>query len=92
MVPLPPPCPGMLAMSPGIFNSLTLVPDNGFPNKIAPRVPNYKPRNPPFCFFVSFSIVSSIVSSRDLIIFMISLIYLFEIISVFIPDSNVSFE
>ena len=33
-------------------------PVNKFPNKDAPKVPNNILRNPPFCSFVSFLIVS----------------------------------
>ena len=32
-------------------------PDNKFPNKLAPRVPNGILKNPPFYYFVSFLIV-----------------------------------
>ena len=53
------------------------------------------PRNPPFCTFTSSLIVSLTFSvnksdlSRDLTIFVVSFISLFEIISVVIPDPNI---
>ena len=39
---------------------------NMFPNKLAPKVPNKIPENPPFCSFVSFLVVlvNSLESSR----------------------------
>ena len=33
-------------------------PANKFPNKLAPKVPNKMLKNPSFCYFVSFLIVS----------------------------------
>ena len=69
------------------------LPVNRFPNKLAPYVPNNEQRK--FCFFASFLIVSLTPfiykpdSSRDLTIFMISFIYLFEIINVVISNPNV---
>ena len=59
---------------------------NEFPNKLAPNFPNNIQRNPHFCSFASFLIVSLKLfinkpdSSRDLIIFMKSFISLLEII------------
>ena len=67
-----------------------------FPKKLAPNnVYNSKLRNPPFCFYASFSIVSpayfinKLDSPRDLTIFMISSIFSFEIINVVIPDAKI---
>ena len=54
-------------------------------------------RNPPFCYFVLFLVISLTPfinksdSSSDLTIFMISLISSFEIISVVTPDLNIFF-
>ena len=61
---------------------------NRIPHKLAPKVPSSILRNPPFCSFASFLIVSLTPflnkpdSSRDLTIFMISFISSFEIISI----------
>ena len=69
-------------------------PVNKFPNKLAPRVPNNILRNPPFCYFVSFSIVlvtpfnKILESSRACTIFIISFISSFETIKVVFPDPN----
>ena len=55
---------------------ITSLPVNRFPNKLAPKVPNNIPKNPPFYSFALFSIFSltSFINkpdfSRDLIIFM----------------------
>ena len=74
---------------------IVYLPVNKFRNKLALKVPNHIPRNPPFCSFVSFLIVSltdfinKSDSSRDLIIFMISFISSLEIINVVIPDPNI---
>ena len=71
------------------------LPANRFPNKLAPKVPSNIPRNPSFCSFASFLIVSMTPfinkpeSSRDLTIFMISSISLLEIIKVVKPDPNI---
>ena len=65
---------------------------NRYPNKLAPNAPNNISRNPPFFSFTSClivfltSFINKPVSSRDLIIFMISSISSFEIISAVIPD------
>ena len=70
------------------------LPVNRFPNKLAPILPNNKLRNPPFCLFASFLIVSLTPfinepdSSRDLTNFMIPFISSFEIINVVVPDPN----
>ena len=61
---------------------------NIFANKLATNVPNNLLRNPLFCFFVSFLIVSltpsnnNTESSRDLTIFIVSSISSFDIINV----------
>ena len=71
-----------------IFTALTVpspalivpLPVNRFLIKLAPKMPHYIPRNPPFCSFASFSIVSLTPfinnpdSSRDLTTFMISFV------------------
>ena len=63
-----------------------------FPNKLTFNVPNSILRNLPFCFFASFRIVSLTLfnnrpeCSRDLIIFIISSISSFDIISVLAPE------
>ena len=64
------PSPALTVTSPALVVPL---PVNRFPNKLALKVPHDIPRNPPFCSFDPFSIVSltSFVkkpdSSRDLI-------------------------
>ena len=61
---------------------------NLLPNKPAATVPNHILRNPPFCYFASFLIVSLMSSiskpdlSRDLTIFIVSSIVLLQIINV----------
>ena len=78
--------------SPALIASL---PVNRFPYKVAPKVSNNIPRNPPFCCFASFHIVSLMPfinkpdSSSDLTIFMISFISSIEIINVVVPDPNI---
>ena len=68
---------------------------NTFPNKLAPSVPSNILKNPPFCSFVSFSIVlvtpfnKTLESSRACTIFIISFISSFEIIKVVFPDRSV---
>ena len=65
---------------------------NRFPNKIAPDAANDIQRNHAFCSFASFPILSitsffnKLDSSRDLTIFMIALISLFETVNVAISD------
>ena len=82
--------PALIVPSPALIVPLLV---NRFPNKLAPYVPNNEQRK--FCFFASFLIVSLTPfiykpdSSRDLTIFMISFIYLFEIINVVISDPNI---
>ena len=77
--------------SPALLVSL---PDNIFPNKVASNVPNKILRNPPFCFFASFLIVSLTALSinqilQELTMFVISFISLFKIINVAIPDPKI---
>ena len=69
---------------------------NIFPNNLAPKVPNNIPRNPHFCSFASFLIVSLTLffindsgSSRDLTIFIISFISSLEIINVVKSDPKI---
>ena len=89
------PSPAVIITRPGIFEHLTHFPVNRFPNNLAPSAPYDVPRNPHFYSFTSFSIVSLTpiihkpASSRDLIIFMISFISSFEIISVVMLDPNI---
>ena len=70
-------------------------PVNKLPNKLAPSVPNNILKNPPFCSFVSFSIVlvtsfnKILESSRACTIFIISFNSSFEIINVVFPDPNI---
>ena len=58
--------------------AITPLPDNVFPNKLAPNVHNVIPRNPLLCYFATFSIASIATfinkseSSRALIIFISS--------------------
>ena len=65
---------------------------NRNPNKVALKVPNNIPRNPPFCSYGSFLIVSlrpfinNPDYSRDSIIFMTSFITSLEIINIVVPD------
>ena len=47
--------PALIVPSPALFVPL---PVNKFLNKLAPNIPNSTPRNPPFCYFASFLIVS----------------------------------
>ena len=76
---------------------ITPLPVVRFPYKIAPNVPNNMPRNRLFCSFASLSIVSltpfikKATFSRDLTIFMISLVSSFGIISVVTPDPKIFF-
>ena len=71
---------------------ITPCPDNAFRNQLAANVPNNIPRNPPFCYFASFSIASLIPFiiyldfSSDLTIFIISSIPFFEIINAVVHD------
>ena len=71
------------------------LPVKRFPNKLAPKVPNNIPGNPPFCFFDSLLIVSltpfinKAHSSSDLTIFIISFISAFEAINVVTTNPNI---
>ena len=75
-----------------------LFPVKRFPNKLAPKVPNNIPRNPPFCYFASLLIVSLTSfnnnpdSSRDLTIFILSFISSFEIITIATPNQSIFYE
>ena len=67
-----------------------------FPNKVASKVLNKFPINPPFSLFLSsfsFALLASFLnkpdSSRDLPILMIPFVFSFEIFSVAIPSPNV---
>ena len=68
-----------------------------FPNKLAPKVPYNIPKNPPFCYFVSFLIVcvtplsKLLEPSRASTIFVMSFISLFEIVKVVIPEPCIFF-
>ena len=66
---------------------------NGFPNKPAPNEPSSILKNPPFCYFASFSIVSPLNnepdSLRDLIMLMIPFTSLLEIINVVVSYRNI---
>ena len=68
-----------------------------FPNKLAPKVPYNIPKNPPFCYFVSFLIVcvtplsKLLEPSRASTIFIMSFISLFEIVKVVIPEPCIFF-
>ena len=65
---------------------------NKCPNKLAPKVPNNILKNPLFCSFVSFLIVlvipfrKMLESSRAWTIFITSLISLFEIMKLVVPE------
>ena len=70
------PQPTLAVPSPALITPLAA---SIFPNRLAPNVPNSILRNPPFCSFASFLIVSlthsnnnNLESSRDLTIFEIS--------------------
>ena len=71
---------------------ITAFPVNALPNKLAANVPNKIERSLPFCYFVSFLIVSLILcisnpdSSSDVTIFIISSISLFQIINAVVPN------
>ena len=72
------------------------LPVNKFLSKVAPNVPNNIQRNHSFCYFASLTVllmsfINKPDSSSDLITFMISLISLFAIISLVIPDPKIYF-
>ena len=84
--------------APLVPSSVTPLPYNKFPSRLAPRVPNSMLRNPSFCFLVSFSIVrvtsflSMQESSKDLTIFIISCIPSFDIMSTVVPVPKIFYE
>ena len=86
------PSPALIVPSSALIVHL---PANRFPNKLAPNVTNNILRNPLFCSFASFSIVSltSFINkpdySSDLTIIVTSFISSFGIINVVIPDPNI---
>ena len=69
-----------------------------FHKKLAPKVPNKIPKNPPLCSFVSFLIVLVIPfnkileSSRACTMFIMSFISLFEIIKVVVVEPCIFFR
>ena len=71
------------------------LPVNRFSNKLAPKVPNNIPKNPPFCSFALFLIVSltpfinKAESLRGLTIFMIAFISSLEMIKVVNADPSI---
>ena len=68
---------------------------NRFANELKPKLHNNIPGNPSFCSFASFlivlltSFINILDSSNYLSIFMMLLIFSFEIINVVTPDSNI---
>ena len=74
------------------------LPENRFPNKLAPKVSNNISRSPLFYSFASFLIVSltpfknKTDSSRDLTIFIISFISSLEVINMVLPDPKLLYE
>ena len=74
------------------------LPENRFPNKLAPKMPNNIPRSPPFYSFASFLIVSltpfnnKTDSSSDLTIFIISFISSLEVINIVLPNPKHFYE
>ena len=86
------PWPALIISSPAL---ITPLPVNRFPNKVAPKVPINILRNPPFCSFASFLIISLTYfinkhySLRDLTTIMISFISSLEIINGVVPDLNI---
>ena len=81
--------PALITPSPAL---ITPFPVNALPNKLSANVPNNIGRNPPFCSFLSFLIVSltPFTSNPDfssyLTIFIKSSISSFEIINSLAPD------
>ena len=79
-----------------MFSPALIVPlsFNRFPNQLATKVSNNILRNPPFCYFASFFIVSLTPylskpdSPRDSIIFIISFISSLKVINVVLPDPS----
>ena len=80
-----------------MINIVNIVPFSlkRFPNERAPKFPNNIPRNPSFCYFASFLIISFTIfinnpnSLRDSTIFILSFISSLEIINVIKPDLNI---
>ena len=74
------------------FGFITPFPTNAFPNILTANVPSYIERNPTFCIFTSFLIVSLIFrfstldSSIGLAILLISSISSFEIVNGAVSD------
>ena len=68
-----------------------------FPNKKAANIPNSIPKMPPFCYFALFLFVletrfiNKPESSKDVTIFIISSIILFEIVSVVVTEPRFIF-
>ena len=56
------PYPTLAVPSPALITPLSA---NIFPKRLAPNVPNSIPRNPPFCSFASFLIVSLTPSNNN---------------------------
>ena len=78
------PSPALNVPSPALIVPL---PVNKFPNKLAPKMSNKIPRNPPLCFYTSFLIASLTRfinkpdPSSELTIFIISFISSFKVAS-----------
>ena len=94
------PVPALTILFPFLFPEPALTipfPDNEFLNRLAPRVSNHILKNPPFCSFISFSIVlvtlfnKVLESSRACTIFIISFISSLGIIKVVVPDPCIFF-
>ena len=64
--------------------TVTPLPVSLFPNNVAPNVPDEIPRNPLFVILLHFQFSQK--SSRDLNIFVISSLSLFEMIDVVVPE------
>ena len=86
--------PGLIFPWPALILTLLV---KIFSDKLAPTVSNNIPRNPSLCYFGSYLIVSLTPfinnpnSSRDLTIFITSLISSLEIISVVKPNPKIFF-
>ena len=69
-----------------------------FPNKLASKVPNNIPKNPPFCYFVSLSIALVIPfnkileSSRARTIFILLFISYLKSLKLLFQTKTVSFD
>ena len=87
--------PAVSTLRPGIFDSLTPLPTNIFPKRIAPKVPNSIPRKPSLCLFLIVSLthfINKLDYALDLTIFMTSSIFSFEIINVGMRGPKVFFR